>query len=326
MPVTKRRKTKSRSKAFKFPKLKMSKLTGFMSVNRKRGSYNDRWTVFAWAMPALLIVLALAAVLKPKAQYPIQLTSTKLLSLFQKAQPQAVGDRIAFWSERLHREPNLLAPIGAGPDVNDTAPLFPNGYDCTTYVETVGALARSEDGHELADNLIKIRYRGGKISYESRNHFPEADWIPNNERSGVLTDVTVKLARKSGFVAGFAHKDIDKVAWLKQQRIDEAKRAVASVDSDPVTVKLPYLPIDKVMAALQHIPQGAVINVVRENKDRYPVLISHQGFLIWKKGVAYLRHASRNKEITEIPFEEYLKQARGMPWRVLGFNVNVFKG
>lgn len=349
MSVSKKKKSKTRASKAKSKKKKRSHLTAIALFARRlkrdavsflqrgplahgvrrqgrRTHYNDRWAIFAWAMPALLVVLALAAVLKPKAQYPINLTSAKLIGLFQRAQVQPVGDRIAFWSEKILRDPAILAPLGAGPEINDTAPLFPHGYDCTTFVETVGALSRSDDGNELADQLIKIRYRGGKISYETRNHFPEADWIPNNERAGVLDDITVKVAHKAGFVAGFAHKEIDKVAWFKAQKNEHATRAIANVDSDPITVKLPYLPADKVMSALQHIPQGAVINIVRESKDRYPVLISHQGFLIWKNGVAYLRHASRNKEISEVPFEHYLRQARAMPWKVLGFNVDAFRG
>ena len=318
MSVTKKKKTKSRVRKVKAAVHKRRRAS--------RASHHDRWTMFAWAMPALLVALVLAALLKPKAQYPINLTSAKLISLFQQAQSQDVKDRIAFWSERLLRDPNLLAPLGAGPEINDTAPLFPHGYDCTTYVETVGALSRSDDGQALADKIISIRYKSGKISYGNRNHFPEADWIPNNVRSGVLDDVTVKVAGKAGFMASFANKDIDKVAWFKAQKNEHAKRAIASTDTDPVTVKLAYLPVDKIMSALQHIPQGAIINVVRESKDRYPVLISHQGFLIWKKGVAYLRHASRQKEISEIPFEQYVRNARSMPWRVLGFNVNLFRG
>lgn len=295
---------------------------------KRKFNYNDRWKSVTWLLPVALVVLALGVLFKPKTQYPISLSSAKLVGFFEKTQTMNMGDRIAFWSEGLYRNPNLLAPLGSGPEINDTAPLFPHGYDCTTYVETVGALSQSHTGEDLADRLIGIRYKDGKISYENRNHFPEADWIPNNENYGNLRDITVQIARKAGYMVGFAHKDVDKIAWFKAQKNVHANRAVANAmaSDSMVTVKLPYLPMDKILDSLQHIPQGAVINIVRESKDKYPVLISHQGFLVWKNGVAYFRHASSNKEIREMRFVDYLNTARRMPWKVLGFNVNVFKG
>ena len=291
----------------------------------KRSKENERWMTFAWVVPAVVGVLAVGLLIKPKTQYPVALTSPKIVGMFEKVKGQKFEERIAFWSERLLKKPDLLSVLGNGPEVNDTAPLFPHGYDCTTYVETVGALARSNGGSDIADQLISIRYHNGDISFESRNHFPEADWIPNNQAAGILKDITLSVARKSGFVAGFAYKEIDKVAWLKSQRNEHATRAIASLNKEPVSVKLPYIPLDRLNTSLQHIPQGAILNIVRENKKNQPVLITHQGFLIWKNGVAYFRHASRNKQITEMPLSRYLENTKRMPWRVLGVNINTFE-
>lgn len=287
---------------------------------------NERWVNFAWVLPLLIVgALVLFTTRKNVVSHPVALTSAKLISLFQRAEAQSVPDRIAFWSENLLKDPYLLSALGSGPAIEDTVPVFPRHYDCTTYVETVGALARSRSGEELADRIISIRYRDNKTTYEARNHFPEADWIPNNEQAGNLKDITVRVARSAGFVASFATKDIDKLAWFKAQAT--AQRVIATeVENKNVTARVPYLPIDKMEAALEHVPQGAVINVVRESKDRYPVLISHQGFLVWKNGEAYFRHASRNRQITELPFKSYLKTMRDMPWKVIGFNVNTFEG
>jgi hypothetical protein len=295
---------------------------------RSAHHYNDRWMKVGWFVPVVLLVVGAILMMKPKSRYVLNVTSAKLVGLFDRTKQMKTGDRVAFWSEQLFHDPNLLSTLGAGPEINDTAPLFPHGYDCTTFVETVGALSESNAGAELADNLIKIRYRDGVIGFATRNHFPEADWIPNNETAGVLKDITVQIARKAGFMAAFARKNIDKVSWFKHQKNESAQRYLASLGGSSATaaVQLPYLPLDQVMSALQHIPNGAIINVVRESKDRFPVLISHQGFLIWKNGVAYFRHASRNKEIRETPFNKYLKEARAMPWKVVGFNVNTFTG
>jgi hypothetical protein len=296
------------------------------TVRKVTRDYNDRWLAIAWVVPAVLVVLTVTLLVKPATRYPMTLTSAKLVELFQKAPGESVGDRIAYWSENLLREPDLLKPVAPGPAIEDTAPLFPKQYDCTTYVETVGALARSREGTDLADQIIAIRYKNGKIAYDTRNHFPEADWIPNNENSGVLRDITVKVARRAGFMAAFAHKDVDRVAWLKSHR---PERAVATADASSdqtVTVRLPYIPLDRMLDALEHLPQGTVLNIVRENNDRFPNIVTHQGFLVWKNGVAYFRHASQKRDITEVPLTFYIQLARKMPWRVLGFNLNAFEG
>ena len=286
--------------------------------------YNNRWMAFAWVVPVMTIAIAVSVLTKSaKVAHPITLTSARLVSYFEQAQSRPLGERIAFWSENLLKNPALLSVMGHGPTVDDTAPVFPDAYDCTTYVETVGALARSESGEVLADRIISIRYRNGKPGFETRNHFPEADWIPNNEAAGILKDVTVEIARKAGFVVSFVNKDIDKIAWFKAQGV--ASRTVAA-EPAVATVRLAYLPLDRINETLQHVPQGSVINVVRASRDRYPVLISHQGLLIWKNGVPYFRHASRTRQIRETPFSEYVQTLRGMPWKVLGFNINTFEG
>ncbi|MBI3542605.1 MAG: DUF1460 domain-containing protein [Deltaproteobacteria bacterium] len=295
---------------------------------KTRDVYNDRWTRLAWLVPVVLMTIAFGAVFTPThhslAKYPVALSSARLDTLFETAARLKTGERLAFWSEQLYKDPTLLAPLGRGPTIDDTAPVFPRTYDCTTFVETVAALARSEGGRELADNVIAIRYRGGKVSYETRNHFPEADWIPNNERSGVLHDITTRVARKTGFLVSFASKDIDKLAWFKAQGAPSRVLASSGGVTEPITARVPYVPFEHLGSAVKNVPEGAVVNVVRQSDDAHPVLISHQGFIVWKGDVAFLRHAARNKGIAEVPFARYVESMRNQPWRVVGFNFNAF--
>lgn len=73
-----------------------------------------------------------------------------------------------------------------------------SAFDCTTFVETVLALARcaasgkiSRD--EFSKNLRLIRYRHGKIySYSSRLHY-FTDWLKDNEEKKILTDISRHL-------------------------------------------------------------------------------------------------------------------------------------
>lgn len=68
--------------------------------------------------------------------------------------------------------------------------------DCTTFVEVVMAMTLSTgtdgsiDEERFADNLTKIRYRGGVIDgYTSRLHYM-SDWVNDNVRKEVVEEVT----------------------------------------------------------------------------------------------------------------------------------------
>lgn len=297
----------------------------FAGVRRKWFRKKNDFSKYAWVVPVVLLFGIVTLWNRGAVQYPMTTMSARLSAMFQKAQHMNRGERIAFWSAALYKNPALLSVLAPGPKIPDTSPLFPNGYNCTTYVETVGALARSESGADLADKLISIRYRKGEISYMTRNHFPEADWIPNNERAGNLEDITKDVAKESGVVAKYAHKDIDKVTWFRQQDNVNASRAIASMSDETVPVDLAYVPLTSVKSVVGHVPQGTVINVVRMDMKRKPVLITHQGFLIWKNNVPYLRHASSFKEIKEVPLTQYLEGLKKMPWPVLGLNFNQYQ-
>ncbi len=88
------------------------------------------------------------------------------------------------------------------PYVGHTLEIEPEGLvvnlrelDCTTFVETVLALSRTvRDGNasfeKFMGNLKKIRYREGVINdYSDRLHYT-TDWIFENERKGLVKNIT----------------------------------------------------------------------------------------------------------------------------------------
>jgi hypothetical protein len=74
-------------------------------------------------------------------------------------------------------------------------------FDCTTFVETVLALARCVRKDKLSapefhKHLKYIRYRGGKVNgYASRLHY-FTDWLGDNEQKKVVKNVTRLLGGK----------------------------------------------------------------------------------------------------------------------------------
>lgn len=258
-------------------------------------------------------------------------------------------DRVASISESLLGKPFADGPLGEGKDGEfDSDPLWDSQkFDCTTYVETVLARAISTSSEEIKSNLNRIRYRGGVVSYETRNHFPDADWIPNN--TWLLEDITERITAP-------AERDesvtvISKAGWYAKATADRIKRPDLS-DEERATlladlrvrgegfvdeeVRVPYIKLSALFDSegnftgddiFNAIPNVAVMNIVRPNWNLKTVAgtnmsISHQGILIRKAdGLIYLRHASAStKAVSEVLFSDYLKAYLKSP-TIKGFNV-----
>lgn len=69
------------------------------------------------------------------------------------------------------------------------------GFDCTTFMESVLALARciragAETFEQYTKELLTIRYRGGILDgYASRLHY-FTEWVQDNAGKGVVRDIT----------------------------------------------------------------------------------------------------------------------------------------
>ncbi len=252
---------------------------------------------------------------------------------FAQAKFPGVGDRVVAWSEMVAAKDgkvvDLLASISKVYQVDDSAPLMAKKFDCTTFVETVAALARSSRADDVFPNLLAIRYKDGKANFLSRNHFPEADWIPNNVKAGILADITESVAGAAGVATGKETKEIRKADWLaKQVEQGKVSRSLASAESGwekSVQATASYIPLDQVSQVVDRIPSGAIVNLVRKNSARHPVLITHQGFVVKDKGKIYLRHATPSGKIYTVELLEYLKSAKSKEsssWPLIGINLN----
>jgi hypothetical protein len=227
-------------------------------------------------------------------------------------------------------------------------------FDCTTFVEQVVALSaartRGEGDAGALARLRRIRYRDGAVSYASRNHFAEADWLPNNAAAGYLRDITRTAASDAaardpgaGIEALTAYKTISKRAWYEAKTEDELEGPLAEnlapaekrallrewralgASAPDQRVSLPYIPLSQLDALLSLdptlVPSGAVLSVVRAEDARMPVMVTHQGFLIRRDGRAYLRHAKVGDRVVDSEIRSYFERQARQPWPVLGVNI-----
>ncbi len=306
------------------------------------------WKQIAASFAALVVFTAVGVAFhssSKKAPEPAETLSletdlgharTPLDLAFEKARALGRGDRISFWGEFIVKNPAILEQAAAASalssQVTDSVPLLKPQYDCTTFVETVSSLARSRAAAEWIPSLLKIRYAHSPYSFENRNHFPELDWLPNNMNAQVLADTTQSLAAQHQVTLHREVKFIDRQAWLNAQvRHGQVTRQVASVAlqrwSDPgqmTQAEVPYIALNDFLKIVDQIPSGTLINIVRKNDSRHPVLISHQGFLIRNaQGKAQFHHASVGGTVQSVPWKNYQHRLAGMSkiWPVLGVNL-----
>lgn len=273
-----------------------------------------------------------------------------LQELLDAAQEQAsLASALDVVSARMLGTPYKLGVSGEGHvDPYDQDPLWRlDALDCTTYLETVMAIALGHDQPGFLQKLFAIRYENARVSYTTRNHFPEVDWIANNVRVGFLRDVTTELfpelARnttlvisKSKWYAAKTANDIEPKdrELAERERLAAELRALAgNYPDEPATIA--YLPMQSFfvknpangelepnLEVLRKIPHTAVFNIVREGwaPGGHSLAISHQGFVVQKADGTYMRHASTNKRVMEDRLDLYFKRFLDSP-TIRGINL-----
>jgi hypothetical protein len=231
-------------------------------------------------------------------------------------------ERLLAVSTRFVGVPYGYSPLGEGPGNNpDPDPLIRfDRVDCTTFVEQCMALARSESFQEALDWLQKIRYLHNRISYRQRKHFMMAQWLPENQRLGFLEDITQQVAGEQ--VVG-AEKRMGPALWKKRRRLKKGLQLSPS-EVPSGLFRLPVIPLGRVLKMAHQIPSGTLINVVRNNIETTPILVTHQGILTEKKGVIFLRHASKAgfHRVVDEPLRRFVsRNSMYRKWSVLGFNL-----
>ncbi|HJU27771.1 MAG TPA: N-acetylmuramoyl-L-alanine amidase-like domain-containing protein, partial [Candidatus Binataceae bacterium] len=97
----------------------------------------------------------------------------------------SIGARISLLSNELLGYPYSPNPLIGSAETAEVFTASLDGFDCVTFIETVLALARSFDIDEFVTALRRIRYDGGCVRWERRNHYMTS-WIRNNAREGIV--------------------------------------------------------------------------------------------------------------------------------------------
>ncbi|NUN04115.1 MAG: DUF1460 domain-containing protein [Bdellovibrio sp.] len=304
-----------------------------------RSFFNRAGVVLCAVLCAPLIVLSQTSPLEQSA-----LSDLKALYLMaaKEGVPQvSLPQKIEYFSAKFLNKPYLGGALGEGAQSHfDNDPLYRfDAFDCTTYVETVMALALADSPSSFLEVLNRIRYQDGKISLFTRNHFTSLDWTPNAERLGYLRDFTNYLA--VGKTMSLTTL-IEKQKWYEKQAASMVKSTDLIAEKmqyikektqnlPNAVVSLPYIEKSDLLQnpeMLLHFPAAGVINIVRKNWNVRDAIgtaldISHQGIFFERNGEIIFRHASFRKSsqyVVETPLLDYVRHNLSDP-TFAGINV-----
>jgi hypothetical protein len=209
------------------------------------------------------------------------------------------------------------SPLGEGFGIDSDPRFRLDQFDCTTFVETSMAMLRASNIDEVKNNLDKIRYKN-KIGFQDRRHFPVIDWIFGLQKDGYIKDITgtfkqVKIITKSVNYDLWKRANISNLDSLKQSMVPN------------LTYNLEYIPLDDFLKISKNIPNGSIINIVREDRKDKFVLISHQALFFRIKSRFFLRHASNYglQMVKDEKLTDFILRAKKIrKWKIIGVNIN----
>jgi hypothetical protein len=195
-----------------------------------------------------------------------------------------------------------------------------NGLDCWTFFETSLAFARMLNEPETnwtPENFLHYietdRYRGGVCTgeYLSRLHYLE-DWLYDNDKRGLVEDLTTKLGGKS--VPHAAHEMT--VAWRHYRYLAANKSLLgplARMEADVSRRPLYQIPKNRVAKIEPELQSGDIIGIVSHDGRLYST--SHVGLALrTPDGVLHFLHASAphnyGRVVVDSRLSDYLKKYR----------------
>lgn len=190
-----------------------------------------------------------------------------------------------------------------------------SALDCTTFVENALVFARlikmgKTSFKDYENELQKIRYRNGVINgYPSRLHY-FTDWIYNNIKKGIISDVTELVGGKQiKFHLNFMSSHPESYPRLKEH--PEFVREIRKQEAEISRRNYFYVPKERIGFIENQIDNGDIIAFT----TNIPGLdVSHVGIAVRMEDnrihLLHAPHTGSAVQITEEPLSSYINKIK----------------
>ena len=207
------------------------------------------------------------------------------------------GVRVDLLSRQFLKTPYKESTLTGDSQTSEVFVVNLEGLDCFTLVDYVEAMRRSNSFSFFKENLKKVRYRSGEVTFKDRNHF-FTDWIAFS--SDYIADVTKQIGAEKC-------KNV-------QKRLNEKKDGTVFLPGiDCRFREITYIPSKYVGEnVLKKLKTGDYVGIYSEKEE---LDVSHVGILIKENDTINLRHASllrKQRKVVDEDFKVYVKNKPGI--------------
>ena len=188
-------------------------------------------------------------------------------------------------------------------------------FDCTTFVETVTALAltiedRKNSWQDFANNLESLRYRQGEANgYASRLHYL-SDWIVTNTHRGYIKEVTDRIPQSDSQIKTLDYMSHNRASYpaLKDSATFEG---IKNMEVGYRSHRFPYIKSARLTSkpVINALKGGDIVALTTKTGG---LDVSHVGLIIIEKDGPHLLHASSregNVVVDKLPLAEYMRKS-----------------
>lgn len=188
-------------------------------------------------------------------------------------------------------------------------------FDCTTFVETVAALAltveeRKNSWQDFVETLATLRYRQDEpAGYASRLHY-FSDWIVTNTHRGLIREVTDRIPQ--------ADSQIKTLDYMSRNRSlypaltdDSEFEGIKNMEVGYRSHRFPYVKSARLSAKpiINSLKAGDIVALTTKTDG---LDVSHVGLIVIESDGPHLLHASSREGkvvIDKLPLTEYMRKA-----------------
>lgn len=225
-------------------------------------------------------------------------TSEKLDALLhESSKMNDIGSRIDSLSKHFLGTPYQESTLIGDINTPEVFVINLGGVDCFTLLDYIESMRLSAAFQEFKENVKKVRYQRGAVSFEKRNHF-FTDWREFN--STRIDDVTERIGAETVMrVKKLLNKKEDGTCFLPG--IQPKERFIH------------YIPVNAIdNGIIDRLKIGDYIGIYATEKG---LDVSHVGIFIQEGEKIYLRHASsleEHRKVVDQNFKDYIAEKRGI--------------